>query len=67
MERTKASVQKEQNFNQTDREAIMALTRTKSGQFVIKSKPQAKAALKLMRELQDEISTLRAESGLGEL
>lgn len=45
----------------------MALTRTKSGQFQIKSKAQAKAALLMMQELKDEISTLRRESGLDEL
>jgi hypothetical protein len=45
----------------------MMLTRTKSGQFVIKSKPQLKAALTLMQELKDDISTLRKEHGIDEL
>lgn len=43
------------------------LTRTKSGQFSLKSKADVKNALKLMLELKDDIATLRAEHGIDEL
>lgn len=43
------------------------LTRTKSGQFVVKSKAQAKAALLLMEELKNDIATLKREHGIDEL
>jgi hypothetical protein len=67
MERAKAHLSKEWNFNQTDCEAIMALTRTQNGQYVIKSKPQLKAALVLMQELKDEISEAMKEHGIDEM
>jgi hypothetical protein len=45
----------------------MMLTRTKSGQFSLKSKADVKAALLLMQELKDDIATLKREHGIDEL
>jgi hypothetical protein len=69
MERAQAHLQEEQNFNQATQEegSVMALTRTLSGQYVIKSKAQAKSALALMQELKDEISALSKEHGIDEM